>query len=116
MGSFQGTRAPHRGGAAPRRRGVRKGSARNTRPCAAAVDLRALHRRSPAAAQERPRPLLASIAGAAGQPLGRARAQDMEPGEIGAVLRHPAAGSTVAGCLAAFPALQLEAHLQPITR
>ena len=40
----------------------------------------------------------------------------MEPGEIGAVLRHPAAGSNVAACLAAFPALQMEAHLQPITR
>ncbi len=42
--------------------------------------------------------------------------QDMEPGEIGALLRHPAAGSNVAACLAAFPALQMEAHLQPITR
>ena len=40
----------------------------------------------------------------------------MEPGEIGALLRHPAAGSNVAACLAAFPALQMEAHLQPITR
>ncbi|KAK9846320.1 hypothetical protein WJX81_001437 [Elliptochloris bilobata] len=44
------------------------------------------------------------------------RLQDMEPGEIGSVLRHPAAGSNVAACLAAFPALQMEAHLQPITR
>lgn len=42
--------------------------------------------------------------------------QDMELGEIGSVLRHPAAGSTVAACLAAFPALHMEAHLQPITR
>ena len=28
--------------------------------------------------------------------------QDMEPREIGSVLRHPAAGTQVAGCVAAF--------------
>lgn len=44
------------------------------------------------------------------------RLTDMEAGEIGAILRHPAAGSTVRGCLDAVPSLRMEAHLQPITR
>ena len=42
--------------------------------------------------------------------------QDMEPSEIGSLLRHPAAGKTIAGCMASFPALHMEAQLQPITR
>ena len=42
--------------------------------------------------------------------------QDMEASEIGALLRHPAAGATVRGCLDSFPQLRLEAQLQPITR
>ncbi|PRW32956.1 activating signal cointegrator 1 complex subunit 3 isoform B [Chlorella sorokiniana] len=41
---------------------------------------------------------------------------DMEPREIGSVLRHPAAGNQIAGCVASFPYLQMEAHLHPITR
>ena len=48
--------------------------------------------------------------------LNAERLADMEPREIGAVLRHPAAGATVKGCLEAVPALRMEAHLQPITR
>ena len=32
--------------------------------------------------------------------------QDMEPREIGSVLRHPTAGAQIAGCVAAFPYLQ----------
>lgn len=42
--------------------------------------------------------------------------QDMEPSEIGSILRHPAMGRTVQDCLHSFPALSLEAQLQPITR
>ena len=42
--------------------------------------------------------------------------QDMDASEIGSVLRHPAAGSQVAGCVASFPYLTLEAALHPITR
>ena len=42
--------------------------------------------------------------------------QDMEASEIGALLRHPAAGAQIAGCVASFPHLHLEAHLHPITR
>ena len=44
------------------------------------------------------------------------RLWDMEASEIGSLLRHPAAGKTIAACLEAFPALQLDAQLQPITR
>lgn len=32
--------------------------------------------------------------------------QDMEPREIGSVLRHPAAGNQIAACVQAFPYLQ----------
>lgn len=42
--------------------------------------------------------------------------QEMEAQEIGAVLRHPAAGGQVYSCLEAFPSLALEAQLHPITR
>lgn len=48
--------------------------------------------------------------------LNAERLTDLEPGEIGAVLRHPAAGATVKGCMEAVPAIRMEAHLQPITR
>jgi activating signal cointegrator complex subunit 3 len=41
---------------------------------------------------------------------------DMEAAEIGSLLRHPAAGKSVGACLEAFPALNLDAQLQPITR
>lgn len=44
------------------------------------------------------------------------RLWDMSASEIGSLLRHPAAGKTIAACLEAFPALQLDAQLQPITR
>ncbi|CAL8464110.1 g3645 [Coccomyxa elongata] len=44
------------------------------------------------------------------------RLWDMEASEIGSLVRHPAAGKTIAACLEAFPALQLDAQLQPITR
>ncbi|EIE24813.1 Sec63-domain-containing protein [Coccomyxa subellipsoidea C-169] len=44
------------------------------------------------------------------------RLWDMEAADIGALLRHPAAGKSIAACLEAFPALQLDAVLQPITR
>ena len=44
------------------------------------------------------------------------RLYDMEASEIGAVIRHPAAGSTVRGCIDSVPALRMEAQLQPITR
>lgn len=37
--------------------------------------------------------------------------QDMEPQEIGFVLRHPAAGALVAGCVENFPYLTMEAHV-----
>ncbi|GFR39797.1 hypothetical protein Agub_g283, partial [Astrephomene gubernaculifera] len=42
--------------------------------------------------------------------------RDMEEREIGSLLRHPAAGPLVKGCVAAFPSLELSASLQPITR
>ena len=41
---------------------------------------------------------------------------EMSAAEIGALLRHPAAGDRVWRCLEAFPALQLDAQLHPITR
>lgn len=44
------------------------------------------------------------------------RLYDMEAGEIGAIIRHPAAGSNVRGCLDCLPSLSMEAQLQPITR
>jgi len=44
------------------------------------------------------------------------RLYDMEAGEIGAIIRHPAAGGNVRGCLDALPSLNMEAQLQPITR
>eukprot|EP00887_Chlorella_sp_A99_P000213 scaffold13.g213.t1 len=44
------------------------------------------------------------------------RLADMEPQEIGAVLRHPAAGPLVAGCVESFPYLTLDCQLHPITR
>ena len=44
------------------------------------------------------------------------RLYDMEASEIGAIIRHPAAGATVRGCLDCLPSLSMEAHLQPITR
>ena len=40
----------------------------------------------------------------------------MEASEIGAALRQPQAGRTIGACLEAFPALTLDAQLQPITR
>ena len=42
--------------------------------------------------------------------------QDMSAGEIGSLLRHPAAGDQIAACVASFPYLQMEAQLHPITR
>ncbi len=42
--------------------------------------------------------------------------QDMEPSEIGSILRHPAMGKTVQECVNSFPSLYLDAQLQPITR
>jgi hypothetical protein len=36
--------------------------------------------------------------------------------EIGAMLRHPAAGGQIKGCVESFPRLELSAQLQPITR
>ncbi len=44
------------------------------------------------------------------------RLYDMEAGEIGAIIRHPAAGADVRGCLDCLPSLSMEAQLQPITR
>lgn len=44
------------------------------------------------------------------------RLWDMSAAEIGAILRHPAAGDRIWRCLEAFPALQLDAQLHPITR
>eukprot|EP00879_Flechtneria_rotunda_P031132 GHRR01033984.1.p1 GENE.GHRR01033984.1~~GHRR01033984.1.p1 ORF type:complete len:725 (+),score=211.87 GHRR01033984.1:283-2457(+) len=44
------------------------------------------------------------------------RLDDMSASEIGAFLRHPAAGDKIRGCLDAFPRLGLEASLHPITR
>ncbi|KAL4422681.1 hypothetical protein ABPG75_008878 [Micractinium tetrahymenae] len=48
--------------------------------------------------------------------LGLDQLADMEPREIGSVLRHPAAGNQVANAVQSFPYLQLEAQLHPITR
>ena len=42
--------------------------------------------------------------------------QDMEASEIGAMLRHPAAGASVKTIVDAFPRIAMEALLQPITR
>lgn len=42
--------------------------------------------------------------------------QDMSAGEIGALLRHPAAGHSIRALVDAFPRLALEAQLHPITR
>lgn len=44
------------------------------------------------------------------------RLWDMSSSEIGAALRHPAAGGQIKACLEAFPAVELEARLQPVTR
>ncbi|KAK9868384.1 hypothetical protein WJX84_004044 [Apatococcus fuscideae] len=44
------------------------------------------------------------------------RLETMDPREIGAIIRHPAQGPVVASCLAAFPTLQLDVQIQPITR
>lgn len=41
---------------------------------------------------------------------------DMEASEIGAAVRHPAAGSTIASAVASFPSLSLEARVHPVTR
>jgi len=41
---------------------------------------------------------------------------DMEANEIGAAVRHPAAGSTIASAVASFPSLSLEARVHPVTR
>lgn len=48
--------------------------------------------------------------------LSMERLDDMSAGEIGAFLRHPAAGDKIRGCLDAFPHVSLEASLHPITR
>ena len=40
----------------------------------------------------------------------------MESSEIGAILRHPAAGATVRNLVDSFPRIHMEAQLQPITR
>ena len=48
--------------------------------------------------------------------LNAERLLDMDPREIGAILRHPAVGATVKGCMHSVPAIRMEAHLQPITR
>ncbi len=42
--------------------------------------------------------------------------QDMAAPEIGALLRHPAAGPAVRSLLDAFPRIALQAQLHPITR
>lgn len=42
--------------------------------------------------------------------------QDMAAPEIGALLRHPAAGLAVRSLLDAFPRIALQAQLHPITR
>ncbi|KAK9814715.1 hypothetical protein WJX72_010327 [[Myrmecia] bisecta] len=44
------------------------------------------------------------------------RLEDMSAGDIGALLRHPAAGANIRACMDAFPRLSLDAQLQPITR
>ncbi len=40
----------------------------------------------------------------------------MEASEIGAMLRHPAAGGSIKSIVDAFPRISMEAQLQPITR
>ncbi len=40
----------------------------------------------------------------------------MQASEIGAMLRHPAAGASVKTIVDAFPRISMEALLQPITR
>lgn len=40
----------------------------------------------------------------------------MDASEAGSILRHPAAGGVVLGCVAAFPSLYLQADASPITR
>lgn len=42
--------------------------------------------------------------------------RDMSAADIGAALRHPAAGPQIATAVQAFPTLGIEAHLHPITR
>jgi len=42
--------------------------------------------------------------------------RDMTPSDIGAALRHPAAGPQIATAVNAFPTLGIEANLHPITR
>ncbi|KAL4525728.1 hypothetical protein Ndes2526B_g09336 [Nannochloris sp. 'desiccata'] len=42
--------------------------------------------------------------------------RDMSPSDIGAALRHPAAGPQIAAAVSAFPTLGIEANLHPITR
>jgi len=44
------------------------------------------------------------------------RLWDMSAADIGSILRHPAAGNHIYRCLEAFPSLQLDAQLHPITR
>ena len=44
------------------------------------------------------------------------RLWEMSAGELGAMLRHPAAGDRIYRCLESFPALELDARLHPITR
>ncbi|GAX76248.1 hypothetical protein CEUSTIGMA_g3692.t1 [Chlamydomonas eustigma] len=41
---------------------------------------------------------------------------DMEARDIGAAVRHPAAGSLIRSCVESFPTLRLDAQLHPITR
>jgi activating signal cointegrator complex subunit 3 len=48
--------------------------------------------------------------------LGVEELKEMSAADIGAALRHPAAGAQVLGCARAFPALSLEANVHPITR
>ena len=40
----------------------------------------------------------------------------MEASEIGAMLRHPAAGGSIKSIVDAFPRISMDAQLQPITR
>ena len=48
--------------------------------------------------------------------LSLSRLKDMSAGEIGAILRHPSAGSRVMHALRMFPDVRLDAVIQPITR
>jgi len=41
---------------------------------------------------------------------------DMEASDIGAMMRHPAAGKPIKQAVDAFPRVTLEANIQPITR